>query len=282
MRQVLVAACTVFVLCGFTSAAAHDVGGASDASAPADATRSRQHQLVPAYFYPSGTNASNPWHIMCRTMNTAGGGSIAILNPASGPGTFRNPPYVEALSYCHHRRQKVIGYVSTDYGTRPLAAALRDVDRYYRWYPVDGIFLDEMSNFPARVVAPHGLTVSRYYQRIYARVKHESGRGNYVVGNPGAPAATAWQLTRPVADNVVVFEDTASVYLHRSPPAWVRQRPADQISALVKRTGAAHRHRVCAVSQARNAGWIDITNDGPPNTWDTLAPYWSLVAPRCR
>ena len=278
MRRAIISGCTVLILCGFTSAGAGDGAGSATTASVAG---SHRHQLVPAYFYPSGTNASNPWHIMCRTMNSAGGGSIAILNPASGPGEYRNPPYVEALTYCHREQQKVIGYVSTDYGTRPLSAALRDIDRYYRWYRVDGIFLDEMSNFPSRGAAD-GLTVGSYYRRIYARVKHETGRGNYVVGNPGAPAATPWQLTRPVADNVVVFEDTAWVYLHRTPPAWVRQRPAREISALVKRTSTADRHRICTVSQARNAGWIDITNDGPPNTWDTLPPYWSLVAPRCR
>src|SRR4051794_21626876 len=136
MRRAVVAGCTALILCGFTSAEPRDRTGLTLTTAVL-AAAAGAHQLVPAYFYPAGSSASNPWHVMCRTMNSAGGGSIAILNPASGPGADRNPPYVEALTYCHDRGQKVIGYVSTDYGTRPLSAALRDIDNYYSWYGVD-------------------------------------------------------------------------------------------------------------------------------------------------
>ena len=106
-------------------------------------------------------------------MSKAGNGSIAIVNPNSGPGTFRNPPYVEALRYCHRQGQQVIGYVSTDYATRPLAATLSDIAKYYRWYRVDGIFLDEMSNFPTARAAG-GRTVANYYSRVHDRIKQRA------------------------------------------------------------------------------------------------------------
>jgi hypothetical protein len=268
MRRALLAGCTVLAVCGF----------ATPATAPTSTlTAVDQHQLVPAYFWPEGSNATNPWHILCRTMRS---GSIAIVDPNVGPGVRQLPNFTDALSYCHRREQKVIGYVSTDYATRPLAQTLSDIDKYYRWYDVDGIFLDEMSNFPAGPAAD-GLTIGGYYQRVYQHIKAKTGRGRYVVGNPGAPAASAWQLTRPVADKIVVFEDTASVYLSRTPPDWVLRRPANQIGALVKSASASQRHQICVTMRARNEAWIDVTNDHPPNTWDTLAPYWSDVAPRC-
>jgi hypothetical protein len=31
----------------------------------------------------------------------------------------------------------------------------------------------------------------------------------------------------------------------------------------------------------RNAGYLYVTNDTPPNPWDTLPPYWTNHAPIC-
>ena len=91
--------------------------------------------VVPAYFYPGS---------LWTSMNSAAGRVllVAIMNPNSGPGAAQNPDYVAAVNAMRASGGKVIGYVSTSYATRGTNAVLTDIDRYFSWYAVDGIFLD--------------------------------------------------------------------------------------------------------------------------------------------
>lgn len=246
-----------------------------------------QHQLVPAYFYPNGFDAAgnpsagNKWGI-CRNMKSA---SIAIMNPASGPGVGADANYRKAIAFCQRNKangkQKVIGYVSTRYGTRTLAAVNADIDTYYRNYPsIDGIFVDEIPNCNT-CVYENGMSVPFYYNRVYRHVKTVSGNVGRVVGNPGAAASTPWQLDTPIADIVVVFEGTRATYATWTPPAWVKTRSSDRISQLVYSTSSNTRPSVCAKTRANNAGWYYVTDDAMPNPWDALPTYLTSVAPNC-
>lgn len=235
-----------------------------------------QHQLVPAYFYPNWWNTSNDWYRMCDAMNTTGGASTAVMNPDGGPGAGANPDYAQALAHCHAVGQRVVGYVHTSYGSRPLADVGADIDAFYASYPgIDGILVDEMSTDPA---------TRSYYQGVYASIRGKPGV-HQVVGNPGAAASTAWQLNTPVADIVLVFEGTAAQYLRWTPPSWVRNRVASQISNLVYSTPDENAMRqVCARSKTLNAGNMYVTNDALPNPWDTLpaGTYWTNSIAACR
>jgi len=246
------------------------------AAAPAGAAwgTDNQHQLVPAYTYPDWWNTPNNWFRMCDAMNVSAGPSTAVMNPASGPGTAANPDYQRVIDYCHARGQHVIGYVSTSYGSRSAATVIADIDAYYRFYPaIDGVFLDEMSNAP---------NTATYYRGLYAHIKAKPGARD-VVGNPGAPAATAWQLTTPVADAVIIFEGSSSTYQRWSPPSWALGRVASQISNLVYGASQPAMSQACALSKGRNAGYMYVTPDVLPNPWDTIPPaaYWSAEIAAC-
>ena len=169
----------------------------------------------------------------------------------------------------------------TSYGACPLSDLLAEIDAYYRFYPVDGIFLDEMANDPNGLTAQSGLAAAAYYKHIHDHVKAGRSTHNIVIGNPGSAATTAWQLDAPVADNLVVFEGPMASYLNWSSPSWARNRPANKFSNLVYSTTSAQGGQACNLSRSRNAGLIDVTDDGPPNPWDTLPSYWPLVAPAC-
>ena len=128
--------------------------------------------MVPAYFYPS---AGSDWN----KLNSAAAHIplIAIMNPASGPGKSRDKTYVRALSKLHHAGGKVIGYVHTSYGDRPLAEVENEIDRYRAFYAVDGFFIDEMTN-------DKNMNHLDYYAAIYKYVKAK-GANYTVTGNPG-------------------------------------------------------------------------------------------------
>src|SRR5947208_3242245 len=93
--------------------------------------------MVPAYFYPGS---------LWSSMNFAATRVplVAIMNPNSGPDTTQNPDYVAAVNSLRSAGGKVIGYVSTSYTSRSNNAVQTDIDRYFSFYAMDGIFLDEM------------------------------------------------------------------------------------------------------------------------------------------
>jgi len=224
------------------------------------ATTETQRQIVPAYFYPD--DSANLWPAMC----SAPSGSIAVANPDSGPGTAYDPAYAEVIAACRAAGQRVIGYVHTSYGERSLEAVKADIDRFYAYYGIQGVFLDEMSNDEAD---------RDYYRRLDDHVKAK-GAAQQVVGNPGAAAATNWQLA--VTDVVIVFENTAAAYDAWTAPAWTLAAPAAEIGHLVHTAPAAQRDRVAHLSAQRNAGYVFVTDDVMANPWDTLPSYWGTDA----
>ena len=164
----------------------------------------------------------------------------------------------------------------TSYGARSLTTVRAEIDAYYAFYPgIDGIFLDEMSNNQATRI---------YYAWLYQYIRGKPGP-HAVIGNPGAAAPSAWQLTTPVADAIVVFEGSAAAYAAWSPPSWVRGRVASTISNLVYATpNETTMRQVCASSKAKNAGYMYVTPDVLPNPWDTLpaGTYWTNAVASCR
>lgn len=218
-----------------------------------------QRLLIPAYFYPRGTQ----WPEMCDALDERGIEAVIIMNPANGPGLATDPVYRTVLDYCRSRRQTVIGYVDTDYRKRKPSLVRADIERFYELYPgIEGIFLDQVSNEPGR-------SVKSYYRKLYRSIK-ERRPDALVVGNPGVPALTPWQVRgRGIADVLCVCEMPAGEYAQWTPPAWVTERDPSGFAHLVYATsGATETAAVCAATQGKNAGWTYVTQGIMPNPWD--------------
>jgi hypothetical protein len=221
-----------------------------------------QRQLVPAYFHPHRDGSPNDWYRMSEAFSALPGASIAVMNPSSGPGLSAKPDYLPVIDHCRDSGHHVIGYVHTSYGARPLAAVREEVDAYYRFYPtIDGIFLDEMSNEPS---------TSPYYKALFGYI-HSKSEGPHVVGNPGVPATTAWQLVEAVADELVLFEGRASTYLSWTPPRWVFDYAPSTFANLIFDAPDDAVGRVRAHSHDVNAGYVYITHASLPNPWGVFA-----------
>jgi len=237
-----------------------------------DFDTSDQRILWPGYVYPDNWNADNSawWRFGDQASPGAdGSGSIAIANPASGPGTATNPDWVEAINYVRNRGHRVVGYVHTSYGARAVADVKAEVDAWYSLYMVDGIFVDEMSNTA---------TDQPYYRDVFEHVHARPG-DHLVVGNPGAAATTDWQVhgETKIANIVAIFEDTEAHYLTWSPPAWVANYPAGRFAHLVHTVTSGSAAAMRAHAETANAGWVYATDDVMPNPWDTLA-FWPAQA----
>jgi Spherulation-specific family 4 len=210
--------------------------------------------LVPAYFAPE-----QGWQPMCAEMPA---GSTAIANPDDGPGTAEQPSYSEAISDCQADGQKVIGYVYTDYGKRSLGTVEAAISDWYAWYPVNGIFLDEMAEAPDE----------SYYSTLEAFIH---SKGGTVVGNPGDTASTDWQLKD--VDQVVTFEGTASELAQYKPASWVLTAPSSRIANIVYSATV----EACAEAEKNNAGSVFVTNLGEPDPYAALPSYWTTETEAC-
>lgn len=272
-----------------------------------------QHQLIPLYVYPDWWNTGNPWSFACSHSNTSSIGSTMIANSANGPTSSRNTDFAQAIEICHDGGHNVIGYVDTSYGAVPLATVKANIDAWYNQYngdntgvydlgttgsdtQIDGIFLDQVGNFPsATVTGGDNISAASYYRQIFEYIKNIAPDDyNDVVANPGATASTDWQLDdtggspTQIADELVIFEGTASTLSGYSQPAWVSNYPASDISMLVYDVPSNDIASVCSTLKSFHAGLVDVTNEvihtSPPATpWNFLqdATYWSTFRSSC-
>lgn len=218
-------------------------------------------QVVPGY-YPHWDTQSSPtgpqqWAAACLDTNPSGVGSIAILNPNSGPGPSKNfnANYETEIQVCHdddndnEHFTNVIGYVSTGYGSRSMSAVKADIDTWYEWYGgpdgLDGIFLDEMQS--TRTASASGCDSScggtndatHYYQAIHAYVDSVAPTDkNEVIGNPGVvpldnSVASDWPIDDDAVDKVVAFEGTGSTFSTFTMPSVLADLPDNDVIALV-------------------------------------------------
>src|SRR5712691_1286101 len=95
---------------------------------------------------------------------------------ASGSGPARRADIAIAISTLRQAGCKVVGYVATGYGTRLIADAMADITRWFAFYPIDGIFFDEVDG------------ILGYYQQLTQLVMTH-GSAMLSIGNPGTTSS---------------------------------------------------------------------------------------------
>lgn len=216
--------------------------------------------MVPAYFEP---RAGGDWDRLATAAQRVP--LIAIVNPASGPGSAANPQYVRAIQNVRRAGGRVTGYVSTAYGQRAAARVKEDILRYRQFYTLDGYFLDEMGNDGSAASLSYYGDLREFIQRL--------DPASHVTGNPGTTTQESY-LTRPTADTLVTFENGTG-YPGYVPSAWTKKHPSHRFCHLLHsvRDPSALTNAV-RLAQARNAGFLFVTDDVLDNPWDRLPTYW--------
>lgn len=184
---------------------------------------------------------------------------LVVINPASGPGPDARASYGRAVWAAQDAGARVLGYVPTSYGSRPVADVRADIDRYMSWYGVDGIFFDEAS--PSAAQLP-------YYDAL-SRGIHASGE-RLVVLNPGVVPAGGYF---DIADVVVTFEGPYAGYARAVArmPDWVRRQPPERVAHLVY--GASREQALSAIKHPGPVGYMYVTSGSLPDPWRTVPSY---------
>lgn len=232
--------------------------------------QSCENIVIPAYFYPNQPHSL--WSIAVDNAPLPEGrAQILIMNPNNGPDQTFDRNYLEATTKVHAagRGFLVYGYVYTRYGKRALTRVEHDIDKYFAWYKVDGIFIDE--------TASSGALASTYYQTLATYVtSKKSGAG--VMFNPGVyPDQAYLNISVPSNSSLVVnvFEGAYKDYVNATIPSWAFSYPSDRFSHLVYSTKSELVTKAVTLSAQRNVGWVYVTDLGLPNPWLALPSYWS-------
>ena len=227
--------------------------------AAAEATQSVAVYIVPLYSYPC-CGYEQEWG---KLLNLTTDKEVwVVVNVNNGPGSSVDSTYASIISRLKQKGFKVLGYIYSSYGRRSLKTIYSEMDRWIRFYNVDGFFIDEVST---------DLKTYRYYSSIYSRAKR---LGRHVVLNPGINIDPRFFN---IADKIVVFESPLEEYVNFSYLDYSSVAP-DRVCTIVLNTPP---DKVDYVVQkaAVNGSRCVYVHDRPDN-WQTgdsayfyLSPY---------
>ncbi len=216
--------------------------------------------FIPAYFHPS--NQPIYWSHLAEAARTVP--TTVIFNPNNGPGTSVDLSFVNAIDLVRESGGKIIAYVHSNYGDRPMINIIGDIDNYIAFYAIDGFFIDEM--------AADGTDENiRYYEKIYNYIKKKSSHYS-VTGHPGVVPDEVY-LSKPVVDNLVVFESHVRSYVNFRPEKWQHNYPKDTFIHIVYSASSHQMNQAFSETDKNHVGNLYITDDKLPNPYDSLPQY---------
>jgi Spherulation-specific family 4 len=207
--------------------------------------------VVPAYFRPDAR--PDDWQLLAKHAQQV---RLVILNLANGPGARPDPAYHSALGRLREVGVAVAGYVDTNYGRRPAAEALADLDNFLQWYAVSGVCFDRVS-------------VSAQDLGYYAALSRDARRAGarVVLFNHGAHPLEAYAEH---ANLLGTFEGPWRAYLRLAVPRWTRSRPASTFYHVIYSVPRENFDHAFLLATRRRAGSVYVTDRGGANPYDGL------------
>jgi len=224
---------------------------------------------IPSYQDPG----SPPWNAWAAPGRASIG--IMIVNENNGDDTSYHPAIAESIRAARAAGIFVVGYVYTGYGARDPDVVRERIDAVYKNYLVDGIFFDET---PTDCLAANrfGGTHYSHYQQLGEYVRTRQAGARLVILNPGTqPANDCWMS---IANILVTAESSslADYTANYQDQAWFHAYPPERFWHIVYAApGKEQLARILALSHARGAGWLYITDLGGDNPYAGPPGYWN-------
>ena len=187
---------------------------ATVSASPIAANIYRNGMLVPLYNYPNPTTAWD--NVISLKRQHPSVPVYVIADASSGMGTTADANYQSIVIKSRAAGIKVLMYVASNYAATPLATVKGYIQNQVTFYgPIDGIFIDQMSNVAGN---------EAYFSSLTS-YSHNLG-APFVVGNPGVDPLQSFVGT---VDNIVTSENTtypalatisSSKYTNAGPNAW--------------------------------------------------------------
>jgi len=223
--------------------------------------------LIPLYIYPANIYTNDTYNNLISLSKRYHNVQVyAILNPSNGPGDAWDGNYKVAVERLHGAGIKVLGYIATNYSSVSLASAQANVSKWQELYSaIDGIFMDEMSNYE------NSAGNISYYNDLTSYIH---SKGLYPsIGNPGAGCVGDY-FGNKTADVIVIHEN-------RNWPSETDLRGdyENGYSAFNYNRRAALVYNQSSIDlvnfsiMRKYVGLVYVDDDDLPNPWDTLPSY---------
>jgi len=212
---------------------------------------------VPAYFDPP----SAQWDQLIAGAPAIG---MIVINPESGPGSARVQAYTDVIAQAQAAGIIMVGYVATSYGARPEADVIADINGYYDFYSLSGIYFAEgpMENDCAAMEA--------MYHRMADAVRARDARAYLAVGTRFCPTYITF------FDMMVQFARNWPEYqADYTPPSWMPANSPQRFAHFVHSVPPGEASAAISRVVANGAGWVFITDESDPNPWSVLPSYFS-------
>ncbi len=116
---------------------------------------------------------------------------MAVVDPARGPGAFRDPDFQLGVQSLQNAGIPVLGYIATAYAHVSLGVVEASITNYRNWYHVNGMVIDQENN----------TGMESYYAAL---TKFDTSLGMTItVGNPGTEVPSSYVGT---TDAIVIYE----------------------------------------------------------------------------
>ena len=212
---------------------------------------------VPAYFDPP----SPEWQRLIAGAPAVG---MIVFNPESGPGTAADPAYTQVIAQAQAAGIVMVGYVATSYGARPEADVIADINHYYDFYTLSGIYFAEgpMDN-DCTAMEP-------MYHRMADAVRARDAQAYLAVGTRFCPTYITF------FDMMVQFARNWSEYqADYAPPSWMPANSPQRFVHFVHSVPPGDASAALSRAVANGAGWVFVTDQSDPNPWGVLPSYFS-------
>jgi Spherulation-specific family 4 len=211
------------------------------ASGATQAAQGNTGLIVPLYGYPSPV-----WNslIQAKAANPSVP-VVAVINPDGGPGWSLDQNFVTGIRNLQAAGIIVLGYVWTDYGSRPLNETEADIHTYWSWYGVNGTYLDQMASWTGE---------EAYYSA--ANVYAKSLGMTLTVGNAGTDVAQSYIGT---VDVIIVYESPGLPSIS-SIGGWHADYPKSDFGMIAYGVGTVNNSYIA--DAAYYLGYLYITDAG--------------------
>jgi len=212
---------------------------------------------VPAYFDPP----SPEWQRLIAGAPAVG---MIVFNPESGPGTAADPAYTKVIADAQAAGIVMVGYVATSYGARPEADVIADINRYYDFYTLSGIY------FAEGPMDSDCTAMEPMYHRMSDAVRARDAQAYLAVGTRFCPTYITF------FDMMVQFaRDWNEYQTDYAPPSWMPANSPQRFVHFVHSVPPSDASAALSRAVANGAGWVFITDQGAPNPWAVLPSYFN-------
>ena len=207
--------------------------------------------VVPAYFHP----AVHPdqWEWLAEHAPRV---RLVILNIHNGPGSTPEAPFRQVTGRLRDAGVPVIGYLDTNYGSRPARQIISEFGSYLDWYEVSGVCLNRVATDTASLA---------YYAALSAQVR-ELG-AEIVFFNHGTYPNEAYAQH---ADLLGTFEGPWHAYRRLNVPIWTTAWPIEKFYHVVYSVPPGRFGEAARLARHRRAASVYITERGGANPYDLL------------